>query len=293
MVIVEFYIPMLSPSKITALLRDPENISNDALEKIAALATDFPFFIPLQLLTNSTKAATSKPLSGLSGINPVLVYGLLHPKPAVAIQEEKPEITEPKGAAKNSPADVLPAVELSEVPVDLSSVVKPTIQSAPLSEPASSQDYFRQQGFELTEDLSTPEAVNAVAEATELPDEKSLLVMRSFSEWLNYYKVQSTKEKEEEEDRRSLRTAWKKEKLTAALEEEDDDIPEQVFEMAVSSIAADGVASESLASILAKQGKPEKAIDMYRKLSMQNPLKSAYFAALIQQLQQQQQSIDS
>ncbi len=45
-----------------------------------------------------------------------------------------------------------------------------------------------------------------------------------------------------------------------------------------------GVISESLALVLAKQGKIDKAIEMYRKLSLRNPEKSAYFAALIQNL---------
>ena len=84
---------------------------------------------------------------------------------------------------------------------------------------------------------------------------------------------------------------WQKEKLAAALEEENDEIPENVFEMAVNSIAKEeDLASESLAEILITQGKYGKAIDMYRKLSLRNPQKNAYFARKIEALQKEKES---
>ena len=42
--------------------------------------------------------------------------------------------------------------------------------------------------------------------------------------------------------------------------------------------------SESLAVILAKQGKTDKAIEMYKKLSLRNPEKNSYFADRIKDL---------
>ena len=72
------------------------------------------------------------------------------------------------------------------------------------------------------------------------------------------------------------------------MEEENEEIPEQVFEMAVNSIAKeDDLVSESLAEIHIKQGKYDKAIDMYRKLSLRNPQKSAYFARRIEAIQKE------
>jgi pentatricopeptide repeat protein len=64
-----------------------------------------------------------------------------------------------------------------------------------------------------------------------------------------------------------------------------------VFQMAVNSIAKeDGLASESLAEIYVKQGKPEKAIEMYKKLSLRNPQKNQYFASKIEELTKIKQS---
>jgi len=46
----------------------------------------------------------------------------------------------------------------------------------------------------------------------------------------------------------------------------------------------DDLVSENLASILIKQGKNDKAIDIYKKLIWKFPQKKTYFAALIDEL---------
>ena len=101
----------------------------------------------------------------------------------------------------------------------------------------------------------------------------------------------SQKQEEEKKDQKALKTMWQKEKLAAAIEEENEEIPENVFEMAVNSITKeDGLASESLADIYIKQGKYDKAIDMFKKLSLRNPQKNAYFARKIEEVLKDKQS---
>jgi hypothetical protein len=53
---------------------------------------------------------------------------------------------------------------------------------------------------------------------------------------------------------------------------------------AAHSIEDKEVLTETMAEVLIKQGKSEKAAEVYRKLSLLNPDKSAYFAARIEQL---------
>lgn len=53
---------------------------------------------------------------------------------------------------------------------------------------------------------------------------------------------------------------------------------------AKSGVEAKGLVSENFAKILIKQGKIQKAIDIYTQLSLKNPEKSTYFAGLINEL---------
>ena len=56
--------------------------------------------------------------------------------------------------------------------------------------------------------------------------------------------------------------------------------------LAEKSNTEDEVLTEAMAEVLIQQGKAEKAIDVYKKLSLLSPSKNAYFAAKIDQLKQ-------
>jgi hypothetical protein len=183
---------------------------------------------------------------------------------------------------KNEAEDAVLVPQLSEPKED-----KPNSE---LISPVYTEDYFLQQGVKVSEAI--PEEIEEFKEVSEEDDEdKSLMVMMSFSEWLLHFKNTTEKQKEEKKDQKALKTMWQKEKLAAAMEEENEEIPENVFEMAVNSITKeDGLASESLADIYIKQGKYDKAIEMYRKLSLRNPKKNAYFARRIEEVLKEKQS---
>lgn len=54
-----------------------------------------------------------------------------------------------------------------------------------------------------------------------------------------------------------------------------------IQQIADSSNTVREVVTEAMASVLERQGKKEKAIELYKKLSFLNPDKSAYFAGKI------------
>ena len=155
--------------------------------------------------------------------------------------------------------------------------------------PIYTEDYFLHQGVHISNDI--PQSAEHLNQPEQDEEDKSLMVVMSFSEWLMHFKTGSQKAKEEEEDQKALKTMWQKGKLAAALEEENEEIPEAVFEMAVNSITKEeDLISEPLAEIHIKQGKYDKAIEMYRKLSLRNPQKSAYFARKIDAVIKEKQS---
>lgn len=155
-----------------------------------------------------------------------------------------------------------------------------------LIEPLSSQDYYQSKGIPISHELpSKSELQTLLQKAHNEVEEQSLLVQMSFVDWLKTITESKRKEREEQEEQEALKLKWRQQKLTEAIQEENDEIPEQVFKMAVESIEKEeSLVSESLAEIYRIQGKPEKAISVYRKLILLNPEKKVYFADKIEQI---------
>lgn len=219
------------------------------------------------------------------------------PEQTETIEAVVPETEQNGTIAEEAPSfDAPPQLEKIEETQPEPVVETHTPQQKPLPEhpltedneafilPIYTEDYFLHQGMHVSN--------NIPADLPGVHDEgKQLMVVMSFSEWLNYFKTRKQKEADEEEDRKAVKTMWQKEKLAAALEEENDEIPEKVFEMAVNSITKeDDLVSESLAEIHFMQGRHDKAIEMYRKLSLRNPQKKAYFARKIEIILKEKQS---
>lgn len=116
-------------------------------------------------------------------------------------------------------------------------------------EPFHTVDYFASQG------------IKTVLE--EKPADRFGQQVKSFTEWLK-----ALKKLPESEIGKFINTASE----------------EKVVSMAEHSIENREVVTESMAEIWIKQGQPEKAIEIYNKLSLLNPSKSAYFAGLIENL---------
>lgn len=235
------------------------------------MAGEYPYFAPahyLKLIGTRQDAAALFLLQQLYPVNPVLLSSIL-------TAAEQPQAEE---AIVPLPEETAPYPDKTKEEIML--------------QPASSEDYFLQQGIHVSgtlperNEIAPAHSIQETIFDTEEDKEKSLMVVMSFAEWLKHISSKNQKAKEEEAEQKALKAMWQQQKLAAAIEEESEEIPEQVFEMAVNSISRkDELVSESLAEVYAKQGKKEKAIDMYQKLSLLNPEKNAYFAAKIENLQ--------
>lgn len=304
---------MITPSSIeyiSQVLNEPHAITEADHESIESLVDSYPYFVPARYM-QAAERHKNKPFDGFMMSTMKLYDGnwlLFHeflkkslgdrevevvyeaPAPATyhtdelvaeqndvytvepefdAVLEETPDPIQDDDRSKGF---VFEAPAFKEEP----NMVAPEDETLIL--PVYTEDYFLHQGVQVSNDIPAE-----VEQQGEMDDEaKSLMVVMSFTEWLNHFKTRSERAREEEEDQRALKTMWQKEKLVAALEEENEEIPEKVFQMAVNSITKeDDLASESLADIYVKQGKYDAAIDMYKKLSLRNPQKSSYFARRI------------
>lgn len=307
---------MITPSSIeyiSQVLHEPHVISGEDHESINALVNAYPYFVPARYL-QAAERHKSRPFDSFMMSTMKLYDGnwlLLHDFLARSRSNMDDSDTAYEEPYEEAVQQQAPLAETGEEVFTLENEFTAIVEETPLPftqddedrskgfvfEQAASQveeqaeeedetlilpvyteDYFLHQGVQVSNDIP------ADAERSGIDDEeaKSLMVVMSFSEWLNHFKTRSEKAREEEEDQKALKTMWQKEKLVAALEEENEEIPENVFQMAVNSITReDDLASESLAEIYAKQGKYDAAIDMYKKLSLRNPQKSAYFARKI------------
>jgi hypothetical protein len=114
-----------------------------------------------------------------------------------------------------------------------------------LFEPMHMVDYFASQGIKLSEEA--------------LQTDKLGKQLKSFTEWLKTMKKVHP------------------EKVMAIAQQTEV----LVQNLAEKSNVEDDVLTEAMAEVFAMQGKNNKAIEVYEKLSLLNPLKSAYFAAKI------------
>ena len=110
-------------------------------------------------------------------------------------------------------------------------------------------DYFASQGIKI--------------DLTKLPQDKLTVQMRSFTDWLKQIK-------KTDPNPQDLGT--------------DPELEKAIQNIAKTSIEAKEIVTETMADVFIKQGKVNKAIQLYIKLSFLDPSKSTYFANKIQQL---------
>ena len=119
-----------------------------------------------------------------------------------------------------------------------------------LFEPLHTSDYFASQGIKLSEEVQ--------------PSDKLGKQLKSFTDWLKTMKKVHT----------------------GNLPEGNAQIDIAVQSLAEKSNKEQEILTESMADVYLQQGKQKKALEIYKKLSLLNPAKSAYFAAKIELLKE-------
>ncbi|GAA4454426.1 hypothetical protein [Rurimicrobium arvi] len=265
---------------ITEWLDQPRALNEKESVLLAGLLQQYPFLMPLRVMELSQQMKQEQ-VADESFANSLLFAGnwvQFHSLLTEALMRPAQQESDEAGVVVEvQTIDAEP--EIVSEPFAVAQGAEDTI---PLIQPLFTENYFQHQGIDVADTI--PESMEE-SETETSSDGKSLLVMMQFEDWLQFLKRKSEVKRSEEEDRAMLRSIWQREKLAAAVGEEDDNIPEAVFEMAISSIdKQDLLVSEPLAEIHIRQGHYEKAIEIYRKLSLQNPEKKTYFADKINTL---------
>jgi hypothetical protein len=176
-----------------------------------------------------------------------------------------------------------PALPVAELPVNQQATAEEEepIKIFPLEIPQEETTLTFQPLY--TDDYFAYKRLKEPENAEEL-NEKGMADMRSFTDWLREMKHSFAKKADKD---------WYHQQLHRIYVDDDPEVSEAVEKMAMESITLnDDIVSETLAEIWARQRQYQTAIQIYQKLSLLNPNKSAYFAQKIQELQLAQSEAD-
>lgn len=175
----------MTPEFITSWLA--QNGPTPDEQSVRAVLKQYPYFLPARYM----EAALQKSVGNKKYYDSAYDYAVNH----VLFHQLSMPRTEKTTIAR------------TEMPQE-----KPSQKEELVIQPLYTEDYFRQQGVVVDDELPTINSQNIEQkEEKKAPDDpRSLMVMMSFAEWLQHFKTTSQKEKEEEESRRALKTHWQK-----------------------------------------------------------------------------------
>lgn len=257
-------------NKLAFSLFKKNNLEECSVEEIEALAKQYPYFSSAQLLLAAKQKQTTNPeferqlnKTSLHVSNSLWLDHLLNSDPAkekifieekIAVAEVNEEPFNDELVVENPRHEPIAEVKTEEKIIAapaLKVVEKVVSKDQPLVfEPYYTVDYFASQGIKnIVEDK---------------PQDRLGQQLKSFTEWL-----------------KTIRNLPPQQIATMTS---DTGTEEKVVQLATNSLKEKEVETEAMAEVWIKQGQPEKAIDIYRKLSLLNPSKSSYFAVLIENL---------
>lgn len=190
------------------------------------------------------------------------------PVQQIPVVEQTPvvETVAVETAAENSETFAIPEATIAEpvapaitsAPAETAMVPEPVAASTDNNtemafEPYHTIDYFASQGIKL--------------KLEDLPKDKLGQQLKSFTEWL-----------------RSMKRITPSAVAGATFEGMDETAQQSIQLIAEHSVEGKDIVTEAMAEVWVKQGNYRKAIAIYEKLSLLNPVKSPYFADRIQHL---------
>ena len=164
-------------------------------------------------------------------------------------QESETELINPDFESHVTPeieAELSPPPQVHQPKVEIAAA--PDESLIPI-EPLFTTDYFASQGIKLSEAEETSDQLGQK--------------LKSFTEWL-----------------KTMKRLQPKETQIAA----NDVADQKIQRIAETSNQSREILTETMAEVLLLQGLKDKAIEVYQKLSLLNPQKSAYFAAKIDEI---------
>lgn len=223
-----------------------------------ALTQTAPVPLAATVTTEAATAAVPPPAAPEIPVAEAVLETVPAPEPGADLMPEAPVVELPSPA--ETPAAVV-APEAEAVSMEAVEAEQPEVQAAagsaeaeqapaPTFEPFHTVDYFASQGIRL----SQQEAGQNGQFGKQL---------KSFTEWLK---------------------TMKKLPVTAVAQQPEGVGEKNIASLAEHSLSSADIITESMAEVWTKQGNTEKAAEVYRKLSLLNPSKSAYFAAKIESL---------
>ena len=225
-----------------------------------AAVQQYPYFAParfvqLQKLDITSQLYQEQYQKAILYYHNPTTFGLfLNPPQDVIFNNYTPPTAQPEivneELSKIEEPSITEEVITTEPPTEQTDKTASKLDEPLVFEPFHTVDYFASQGIKPSVD--------------DVPKDKFGKQLKSFTDWMKTMK-----------------------KISPTEIAKDAGAEKNVEHMAAHSVEEARVITESMAEVWLKQGNSEKAIDTYRKLSLQNPAKSAYFAAKIERINSQ------
>jgi hypothetical protein len=276
----------MTHERFQQFLQSPELLSAIPYEELKTLALTYPYAANLQVLLLLKSAQEQHPdeernraTAAAYSLDRKLLFCLLTERAVVPLPALEMEVLELK------PLSTLPAREeraeapAAEMEMPLATGPQQTSPDEDVSEEPLPEGDISEEEPPHAEALPTPSAVGDESAAPAFSADSQRFA--TFAEWANHFNpVLLTRTAPAAPPASSPAAATP----APALEtpEKTPGIAQQLAQKSVSENP--DIASETLARLYAQQGYRDKAIEMYRRLMVLHPEKSAFFAAQIEAL---------